>query len=201
MSLLSSWNINNLKLNLDNDISHNYQNAQYININHSHKISFIYNSKMYEYDETQNMIFPVHLNLKGTTNKNIINIFQGGLSSDYLVKLVRERFGKNEYKINNNLMYIYFQKIEKKLLIYSIIFGSLEIAIQDAVSTSIIISIIIIFFIFRKIFLSLLLNKYDNQDYTIDGETAKKLKVKRKYLFKKIKNIIINKFENSSIDK
>ena len=90
MSLLSSWNINNLKLNLDNDISHNYQNAQYININHSHKISFIYNSKMYEYDETQNMIFPVHLNLKGTTNKNIINIFQGGLSSDYLVKLVRE---------------------------------------------------------------------------------------------------------------
>ena len=211
MQLFSSFNLNNLDINVSNNNSHNFTNTQLININNSPTITFIYNSKLYEYDEIKNIIFPVHLNLKGKTNKNIINIFQGGLSSEYLVKAIRERFGKNEYKININLIYLYFQRIEKKLLIYSIICGSLEVAIQDGVSTGIIMSIIIIYFIFRKIFLSILLSEYNNQDFTLDGQKINRPKVKRKYLFKKLDDNKIktekhekkfkNKIKISSIDK
>ena len=194
MCLLCSWNLR------ENDISQNFQNAQYMNINNSHIIAFIYNSKMYEYDEAQNMIVPIHLNLKGATNKNIINIFQGGLSTEYLVKQIRERFGKNEYKLNINLIYLYFQKIEKKLLIYSIICGSLEVAIKDGVSTSILMSLIIAFFICRKIVIWILLKKYNKQDCTIDGEIMKRLKVKRQYLFKNNNNNIKNKQNKKEIN-
>ena len=181
--LFSSWNLDNLNLNISNNNSQNFPNDQYLNINNSQIISFIYNSKLYEYDEIKNIVIPVYLNLKGKTNKNIINLFQEGLSSEYLVKKIRDRYGKNEYKINLNLVYIYFKKIEKKLLIYSFICGSLEVAIQDFASTGILTTIIIMYFIFRKIVLSKLLNKYNNKDFTIDGEKNNRPKVKRKYLF------------------
>ena len=181
--LFSSWNLDNLNLNISNNNSQNFPNDQYLNINNSQIISFIYNSKLYEYDEIKNIVIPVYLNLKGKTNKNIINLFQEGLSSEYLVKKIRDRYGKNEYKINLNLVYIYFKKIEKKLLIYSFLCGSLEVVIQDFASTGILTTIIIMYFIFRKIVLSKLLNKYNNKDFTIDGEKNNRPKVKRKYLF------------------
>ena len=183
MCLYSSWNLQKLNINFINNNS-STQNFQYININNSQIISFIYKSKLYEYDEIKNIIIPVYLNLQGKKNNSIINIFQGGLSSDFLVNKIRERFGKNEYKLNINLIYMYFQKIEKKLLIYSILCASFEVAIQDGASTGIITTIIIIYFICRKIFLCKQLNKYNEKDYTLDGENSYRIRVKRKYLFK-----------------
>ena len=183
MCLYSSWNLQKLNINFINNNS-SEQNYQYININNSQIISFIYNSKLYEYNEAKNIIIPVYLNLQGKKNNNIINIFQGGLSSEFLVNKIRERFGKNEYNLNINLIYMYFQKIEKRLLIYSILCGSFEVAIQDGASTGIIMTIIIIFFICRKIFLYKQLNKYNEKDFTLDGEESYKPRVKRKYLFK-----------------
>ena len=198
MHLFSSFNINKLKISLSNNNSNSFSNTQYININNSPIITFIYNSKLYEYDEIKNIIIPVHLNLEGKTHKTIINIFQGGLSSEYLVKTIRERFGKNEYKININIISIYFQKVEKKLLIYSIICGSLEVAIQDAVSTGIIMGIIILYFIFRKIVISKILKEYNNQDFSLDGQKLSRHKVKRKYLYKSLDD---NKIKNEKHEK
>ena len=183
MCLYSSWNVKNLNINLANDNSHS-PNDHFISINSSQIISFIYNSKSYEYDEVNNKIIPVYLNLEGKTNKNIINSFQGGLASEYLVNKIQERFGKNEFKLNFNIIHLYFEKVEKKLFIYSIILIHLEMFARDATSFGIVMTFIIGYFIFRKIFLWKVLKKYNEKDFTLDGEKSNKYKVKRKYLFK-----------------
>ena len=185
MCLYSSWNLSNL--NMKNNNLH-LNNEQFININNNQIITFYYNSRLYEYEEINNMIIPVYLNLQGKTKKNIINWFQTGLSSEYLSKKIEERYGKNEYKLNVNLLYIYFRKVEFKLLIYSIICGSMEVVIQDHASTGILTTIIVGYFICRKIYLWKMLKNYDGKDFTLDGENFKKIKVKRKYLFNKGKN-------------
>ncbi len=181
MCLYSSWNIKNINANWANN-NQNNPNDYFISINNSQTISFIDNSKSYEYDEINNKIIPVYLNLEGKTNKNIINLFQGGLTSEYLVNKIKERFGKNEFKLNINLIHLYYEKVEKKLLIYSIIFVFLELVNRDAASFGLIMTFIISYFIFRKIFLSKLLKIYNKKDYTLDGEESYKPKVKRKYL-------------------
>ena len=181
MCLYSSWNLKNFNITKDNS---NSINDQYININNSQIISFYYNSRMYEYDEVNNMIIPIYLNLQGKTNKNIINIFQNGLSSEYLIKKIEERFGKNEYKLNINLIYVYFQKVELKLMIFSILFGSMEIAVRDAISAVILFIILTFYYIFRKIYLWKMLKNFNAKDYTLDGEKINRPKVKRKYMFK-----------------
>ena len=181
----------NLKLPLGNDTSHP-PNDQYININNSKIISFEYNSKVYEYDEAQNIIIPIYLNLQGKTNKFIIHIFQEGLSSENIAKIIEDRYGRNEYKLNLNLPYLYFQKVEKKLLIYSIICGTFEVVIRDGVSASFLLTIVIIYFVIRKIFLYKLLNKYNSKDFTLDGEKENKIRARRNYLLK-LKNENINK--------
>ena len=189
MCLFSSWNLN---INIRNSNSQNTQD-HIISINNSNIISFTYNSNIYEYDEVQNIIIPVYLNLAGKTHKNIINIFQEGLTSEYLVKKIEGRYGKNEYKLNINLIHIYFQKVEIKLIIFSIIYGALEFIIGDALSTLLIVILVIIILIFRKFVLYLLLNKFNTKDFTIDGEKSNQQKVKRDYLFNKIKNDKNNK--------
>ena len=185
MCLYSSWNLKNL--NITNNTTH-LTNEQFLNIKNKQIISFYYNSRLYEYDEINNKVIPVYLNLQGKTNKNIINTFQGGLSSEYLSKKIEERYGKNEYKLNVNVIYIYFRKVELKLLIYSLICGSMEVAIQDGMSTGILTTIIIGFFICRKIYMWKMLKNYDEKDLTLDGEKNNKPKVKRKYLFNKDNN-------------
>ena len=185
MCLYSSWNLKNLNITNNNT---QLINDQFINIKNKQIISFYYNSRLYEYDEINNKVIPVYLNLQGKTNKNIINAFQGGLSSEYLSKKIEERYGKNEYKLNINVVYFYFRKVELKLLIYSLICGSMEVAIQDGMSTGILTTIIIGFFIFRKIYMWKMLKNYDEKDFTLDGEKNNKPKVKRKYLFNKENN-------------
>ena len=186
ISLFPSWNSNNLNIKLTNDNTHS-GNDQYIYINNNPIISFLYNSKIYEYDEIRQAITPVFLNLAGKTNKNIIDIFSEGLSSQYLVKKIEERYGKNEYKLNVDLINLYYNKVEKRLLIYSVICGILEIFVRDGFSTLLLLIIIIFYYIFRKIFLHKQLKHYNCNDFTIDGEKSYKPKAKRKYLFN-IKN-------------
>ena len=187
MCLFTSWNLNNVNINFTNENTQN-SHYQYVNINNKQIISFIYNYKVYEYDEIKNAIFPVFLNLSGKTHKSIINIFQRGLSSEHLVQKIEERFGKNEFRLNINLVNIYFKEVEIKIIILSVIYGALEVAVKDLFSTGLLIVIVTLSLIFRKIVLFLLINKYNKQDFTIDGEISNQQKVKRNYLINKIKN-------------
>ena len=74
-------------LNLTNDSGH-ITNDQFRIINNSQIISLNYNSRLYEYDGINNMIIPVYLNLQGKTNKNIIDVFQAGFISEYMLKKI-----------------------------------------------------------------------------------------------------------------
>lgn len=189
MCLFPSWNKN---INLTNDNPHG-NSEQNIYIHNNPIVSFTYNSKVYEYNEDKNSVIPVYLNLAGKSNKYIMDIFNEGLSSKYLAKKLEEKFGKNEFNLNIDLVNIYYNKVEKKLLIYSIICGSLELFARDAVSFFILFIIILFYFIFKRIFMYFLLKSYDCKDMTIDGEKTNKPKVRRKYLIKNNNNKIKEK--------
>ena len=185
MCLFPSWNSKNANINIANDNTQNNRNDQFINNNNNPIIRFVYNSRIYEYDEERQAVVPVYLNLSGKTNKNIIDIFNEGLSSQFLSKKIEERFGKNEYKLNIDLISVYFIKIERKLIIYSVFCGCLEIFGKDFFSTALLLSIIAIYYFSRRIMRYKLLKPYSKSDLTIDGEKSYRPKVKRKYLFKK----------------
>ena len=186
MCLFPSWNSKNANINIANDNPHNNRNDQFININNNPIIRFEYNSRIYEYDEERQAVIPVYLNLEGKTNKNIIDIFSEGLSSQFLSKKMEERFGKNEYKLNIDLLSAYFNKIECRLIIYSALCGGLEFVAKDLFSTLLLLVIICIYYVCRKVMRYKLLKPYSKTDFTIDGEKSYRPKVKRKYLFKKI---------------
>ena len=46
------------------------------------------------------------------TNREIFISFGDGLTNENLVKKLTERYGKNEYYINMNLLNLYFKKVE-----------------------------------------------------------------------------------------
>lgn len=186
MCLFPSWNSKNANINIANDNPHNNRNDQFININNNPIIRFEYNSRIYEYDEERQAVIPVYLNLEGKTNKNIIDIFSEGLSSQFLSKKMEERFGKNEYKLNIDLLSAYFNKIECRLIIYSAFCGGLEFVAKDLFSTLLLLVIICIYYVCRKVMRYKLLKPYSKTDFTIDGEKSYRPKVKRKYLFKKL---------------
>ena len=66
----------------------------------------------YEYNEITDDINPVYLDLSRLTNKEIKYIFSDGLTTEKRANLFRERYGKNEYYININLLFLYFKKVE-----------------------------------------------------------------------------------------
>ena len=208
MCLFPSWNSKHVNINITNDNTHNNHNDQFVSINNNPIIRFAYNSRIYEYDEERQAVVPVYLNLKGKTNKNIIDIFNEGLSSQYLTKKMEERFGKNEYKLNIDLISVYFNRIERKLIIYSVLCGCMEVVGKDLFSTVLLLAIIGIYYASRKAMRYKLLKPYNKNDFTIDGEKSYKPKVKRKYLFKK-NNIIpkrksikeLEKLENFNQDR
>ena len=72
--------------------------------------SFKYKSMTYEYNEETSEVIPVYMNLSKMTHKGIFNFFNDGLSTDNLVKKIRDRYGKNEYYINLGLSFFYFKK-------------------------------------------------------------------------------------------
>ena len=142
--------------------------------------SFKYKSVTYEYNEETNEIIPVYMDLSKLTNKGILNLFGEGLSSEELVKKLGERYGKNEYYINLEVLYLYFFRIELPYLILVIIVGIIEFVLKDYISIIakyIIITIIILslYLVGKKIIYGIYA-----KEYTLDGE-KNKLKIKRKH--------------------
>ena len=142
--------------------------------------SFKYNSMNYEYNLDSNEIIPVYMNLSKMTNKGIIAYFSEGLSSQNIVTRFRERYGKNEYCINPQLLNIYFKKVELPSFIIIFLIGIAELVLKDYVSF--IIKIVFISFVLFHQFLyarNIAYKTYKNEN-TLDGEN--KIRVKRKYL-------------------
>ena len=157
--------------------------------------SFKYKSVTYECKEETNEIIPVYMNLSKMTNKGIFNFFADGLPSEYIVKKYQERYGKNEYYINLEIIYLYFLKIELPYLILVSIIGAIELILKDYISflTKYIIIILIIvgyYLVGRKIAYGIY-----KKEYTLDGE-SNTLKVKRKY---KLQNHFYCEIQKSEI--
>jgi cation-transporting ATPase 13A3/4/5 len=134
----------------------------------------------YEYKLEKNEIIPVYLDLSKMTNKTVINLFSEGISSKNLAEKIEERYGKNEYYINPNLLTLYFKKVQAPTFLIIIFIGIGEIILNDyssfIIKLTFISFIIIIEFIYSK-YTAYCIYKKEN---TIDGEN--KIKVKRKYL-------------------
>ena len=143
--------------------------------------SFIYKSMTYEYNEITDEINPVYLDLSKLTNKEIRNYFGDGLTTEKLVNTIRERYGKNEYYININLLYLYFLRVELPSLIIVLIIGGFECYIKDYLSF--IFKYIVVFgiFLFEYLITKSITSNIQYQDNSIDGD-IKNLKVRRNYL-------------------
>ena len=169
----------------DNMISslNNFNMSQEYSIIKNLTYSFKYKSTIYEYNEENNEIIPVYLNLSNFKNKEIINYFSEGLSSEHLVNKYKEKFGKNEYYIDINLLFIYFKKNEIPIFIIVLFIGFIELFYLRSYISFILksIFILIIFILQFLIIEKAIKNKY-NKEYTLDGE--KKIKVKRRHLLK-----------------
>ena len=143
--------------------------------------SFIYKSMTYEYNEITDEINPVYLDLSYLTNKEIRNFFGDGLMTEETVNLVRERYGKNEYLININLLYLYFKRVELPSLITILVIGAFECYLKDYVSFVFKYVTVTGIFLFNYILNKSITLNINNKDNSIDGE-MNDLKVRRKYL-------------------
>ena len=167
-------------------------NLEYNNIIKNVTYSFEYKSCLYEYNERNNEIIPIYINLSKLKNIDIYNYFSDGLSNQNLVKAFLDRYGKNEYKLNLNLIYQYFLKSQIPSLVIPIIIGLIEIAYLKNYTAMIIkifvaIAIIIIQLVIIKL---TIINKYNNE-FTLDGKKHH-VKVKRKYLLNKENQLYYN---------
>jgi magnesium-transporting ATPase (P-type) len=143
--------------------------------------SFMYKSMVYEYNEITNEITPVYLDLSKLTNKEIRNIFVDGLSSEKKVTILRDRYGKNEYEININLIYLYFLRVELPSLIIVLIIGAFELYLKDYISFAFKYAIVLGIFLFEYLIAKSITSNLQYKDKSIDGE-FEDIKVRRKYL-------------------
>ena len=143
--------------------------------------SFKYKSITYEYNEETNEINPIYMDLTKLTKKDIFNFFSEGLSTENLMKKFEERYGKNEYYINQDFQSFYFKKIESVYLISILIIQSFNIFFKDYIIFIIYFIIIALLFFTKFIILKKMFYDLYKNEYTLDGE--QKLKVKRKYKF------------------
>ena len=84
----------------------NYTGKLRQNLTKNLTYSFKYKSITYEYDEISNQIIPVYMNLLNLTCKDIFHYFGEGLSSEAIVKIFQNRYGKNEYVLNFTMVYL-----------------------------------------------------------------------------------------------
>ena len=143
--------------------------------------SFIYKSMTYEYNEITNEINPVYLDLSKMTNKEICISFSEGLMSENIVKILKERYGKNEYFMNVNLLYLYYKKVEVPSLIIVLIIGAFEFFLKDYISFVIKYVVVLGIFFFDYLITKKLTANIYCKDYTLDGDIDY-IKVRRKYL-------------------
>ena len=153
--------------------------------------SFQYKSVTYEYDEVNNEIIPVYLNLVNFTCKDIFNYFGEGLSSEGIIKIFENRYGKNEYNLNFNMMYLYFLRIELPYLIFVIIIGIFELVLSDYISFLAKIIIIAILLIAEFVNMKLTIYNLYKKENTLDGEKLK-IRVKRSHKFDEKSEIFCN---------
>ena len=180
---------NNINISSDNS-KENIANLSLSNYNKKLKNSIMknltyslkYNSVTYEYNENTNEIIPVYMNLSNLTNKDIFNYFSEGLSSEGIVKIFQDRYGKNVYNLNFNLTDLFFYRNELPNIILAFILGFGEFIVSDFASfiakTIIIILLLVTEYINMKI---LIYNKY-KKEYTLDGEETK-IRAKRSHKF------------------
>ena len=194
-------NNNNINFSSDNkkdDISSSLSNANTkpeYNIKRNLTYSFTYKSITYEYNEETNVITPVYMNLSKMTNKGILTYFSEGLFNENLVKLFKERYGRNEYRIDTGISFLYFKRIELPSFIIILFIGVVEIILGDYFSFFIKTGVISFVFIIE--YLNMKNNIFDKykKEYTIDGESHK-FKVKRKYLLNENNNEFYTEIKN-----
>ena len=145
--------------------------------------SFKYKSMTYEYNDETNEIIPVYMNLSKITNKGIINYFSEGLSFESKVMKFKERYGLNEYYINPRLIFLYIFKVEIPNFIIILLNSIVEIFLRDYFSFATKFLIVIIVSFIEYTVIKRIAGKFDNKEYTIDGQ-QNEIKVKRKYLIK-----------------
>ena len=136
---------------------------------------FYYNSYFYEFSESMRKIFPIFFNLNNLTNREIIKLFMDGLSDDK-VKKYKERFGLNICPINQNLISLYFVKVELFLLISSAIISVIEIFLGNRTYSIIMIVFIALIFLQQITYLRKI---SFNDELTLESANTK-IKVKRK---------------------
>ena len=160
----------------------NYNGKSWQNLTKNLTYSFIYRSITYEYNEQSNEIIPVYMNLLNLTCKDIFHFFGEGLSSEGLIKIFQNRYGKNEYFLNFKLIYLYLLNIELPNIILVIVVGIVELFLNDYISF--IAKMIIIVILLGAEFINLKVSIYNSykSEYTLDGEN-KKIRAKRSHKF------------------
>ena len=173
----SNSNLIDEKINSSSFINNN-KSEYYITKNLTY--SFKYNSMNYEYNLETNEIIPVYMNLSTMTNKEILEYFSEGLSYQNLVTKIEERFGKNEYCINRQIISLYFSKVEAPSYISIFLIGIAELILKDYVSFIIKIVFILFIFFIHFLFARSISYKIHKNENTLDGKN--KIRVKRRYL-------------------
>ena len=159
--------------------------------------SFVYKSMTYEYNEITNEINPVYLDLSKMTNREIFISFGDGLTNENLVKKLTERYGKNEYYINMNLLNLYFKKVEFPSFIIVLIIGAFEFYLKDYVSFAIKYALVFGIFFFDYLIVKNLTANIYNKNYSLDS--FEELKVRRKYLIDDNSEHIYAKIKNEDL--
>ena len=154
--------------------------------------SFVYKSCLYEYDELDNQIYPIYMNLSKMMNKDIYNNFSDGLSTKRFVNAFRERYGKNEYKLDLKLLFLFFVKSQIPSLAIVIIIGLIEyISVKNYSIMLLKIALAIVIIVLQLIIIKIsFINKYSNE-FSLDGNN-KKIRVKRNYLLKNENQLYYN---------
>ncbi len=150
--------------------------------------SFEYKSIIYEYDENKNEIIPVYMNLLNLTCKDIFIYFSEGLSSENLVKIFLNRYGKNEYNLNFNMVFLYYFKVEFPYLFLVLIVSAIELSLADIISFLSKLIIIVLSIVIGFLYIKLNIFAKFKREYTLDGENSL-IRVKRSHKFDEKKEI------------
>lgn len=191
--------------NSNSDISQKDIHSSSININKKLEYyftknltySFVYKSMTYEYNEITNEINPVYLDLSKMTNREIFISFGDGLTNENLVKKLTDRYGKNEYYMNLNLLNLYFKKVEFPSFIIVLIIGAFEFFLKDYVSFAIKYALVLGIFFFDYLIVKKLTSNIYNKNYALDS--FEELKVRRKYLIDDNSDNIYAKIKNDDL--
>ena len=167
-----------------------YDQAELCLINHLKasnnkiKYNFEYKHMRYEYDEKNDVIIPVYLNLSDMNNDNIINKFYEGLYTKDMVENAKLKYNKNEFNLNIKLyLYLFVNNQIPTYIIIALIEFLEFLFLKNYLNLIFKLITEIIFVLVQMIHLKLNIINIYKKEFTLDV-SGKKLKVKRKYLSK-----------------